>query len=101
MRGRSFLAVGVVGAVGIVSNQAAEFEEPVLLKAAGEPIGVESPGYAAPCWADIDGDGKEELLVGQFSKGKIKVYQHLGDLEFAEGEWLEAEGEIAEVPGVW
>lgn len=101
MRGLHSVVVGVACAGGLISNQAAEFEKPVLLKAAGEPIGVESPGYAAPCWADIDGDGKSELLVGQFSRGKIKVYQHLGDLKFSRGEWLKAEGEIAEVPGVW
>ena len=72
-----------------------------MLKAAGEPIRVESPGYAAPCWADIDSDGKAELLVGQFRNGKIKVYKHLGDLKFAKGEWLEAGGEAVQVPGVW
>ena len=34
---------------------AAEFQPPVLLKADGKAVRVESPGYAAPCWADIDG----------------------------------------------
>lgn len=87
--------------VAIASSEAAEFEKPVLLRAAGEPIAAESPGYAAPSWADIDGDGKPELLVGQFIEGKIMVYEHLGDLKFAEGKWLEADGEVAQVPGVW
>ena len=35
-----------------------EFEAPVRLTAEGVPVRVESPGYAAPCWAGIDGDGK-------------------------------------------
>ena len=39
---------------------------------------VESPGYAAPCWADIDADGKKDLLVGQFTQGKIRVFKNLG-----------------------
>ena len=80
---------------------AADFERPVLLKAGGVPVRVESPGYAAPCWADVDGDGKKDLLVGQFNKGKIRVFKNLGGGKFAAGDWLKAEGQVAEVPGVW
>lgn len=90
------------GSVAVAKGAESEFETPLMLKtASGEAIRVDSPGYAAPCWADLDGDGKMELLVGQFRGGKIKVYQHEGDLKFGEGKWLEADGEPAEVPGVW
>jgi FG-GAP-like repeat len=80
---------------------AQEFEAPVRLKANGVPIRVEAPGYAAPCWFDVDGDGKKDLVVGQFNKGKIKSYRNLGNGKFAEGQWLMADGKAAEVPGVW
>lgn len=80
---------------------AQEFAPPVRLMAGGTPIRVESPGFAAPCWVDIDGDGKKDLVVGQFNKGKMKIYKNLGDGNFAKGVWLQAEGKIAEVPGVW
>ena len=80
---------------------AAEFQPPVLLKADGKAVRVESPGYAAPCWADIDGDGKKDLLVGQFNQGKIKVYKNLGGAKLAAGAWLQAGAKVAEVPGVW
>jgi hypothetical protein len=80
---------------------AADFEAPVRLKAGDAAVRVESPGYAAPCWTDIDGDGKKELLVGQFNQGKIRVFKHLGAEKFAPGNWLQAEGNVAEVPGVW
>jgi hypothetical protein len=87
------LSAGVVGAV--------EFESPVRLKGGAEFVRVESPGYAAPCWADIDGDGKMDLLVGQFHDGKIHVFKGLGGGKLASGEWLKAGGKVAKVPGVW
>ena len=77
------------------------FHPPVRLKAGGSPIRVESPGYACPCLADIDRDGKPDLLVGQFNKGKIQVFKGLGGAKFAKGTWLQAGGAAAEVPGVW
>ena len=81
--------------------RAAEFANPVRLEADGAAIRVEAPGYAAPCWADIDGDGKKDLLVGQFNGGKIRVFKNLGDGKLSAGEWLMAGGKAAEVPGVW
>ena len=79
----------------------AKFTEPVRLEADGVPIKTESPGYASPCWADMNNDGKSDLLVGQFAQGKIMVYKNLGDGKLASGEWLQAEGSNASVPGVW
>jgi hypothetical protein len=72
-----------------------------MLKAGGQAVRVDSPGYACPCWADINGDGKKDLLVGQFSSGRIKVYRNEGDGKLAAGEWLQADGKVADVPGVW
>ena len=86
---------------GPAPGGAAEFKPPELLKARGVVVRVERPGYAAPCWADVDGDGKKDLLVGQFNKGKIRVFKNLGDGNLAAGAWLQADGQVAEVPGVW
>lgn len=81
--------------------QGPQFEAPVRLTAGGEIIKVEAPGYASPCFADIDGDGERDLLVGQFKDGKILVCRGDGKGGLAKGEWLQAEGAVAEVPGVW
>lgn len=80
---------------------ATEFRAPVRLTAESEAIRVENPGYAAPCWADVDGDGKKDLLVGQFAGGKIHFCKNLGDGQLAPPTWLKAEGKAAEIPGVW
>ncbi len=83
------------------SAESIQFAEPVRLEAEGQLIAAESPGYAAPALHDMDGDGLKDLLVGQFYGGRINVYRNLGDGELAKGEWLEAGGEVAEIPGVW
>ena len=93
----SALLLGVSPALG----RAADFEPPVRLKAGEAAIRVESPGYAAPCFADLKGDGTKQLLVGQFNGGKIKVFDYKGSEQFAPGKWLQAGGKTAEVPGVW
>jgi hypothetical protein len=69
--------------------------------AGGVPIRVEAPGYAAPCLADVDGDGKRDLLVGQYRDGKVRFFKGLGGGKFATGTWLQVEGKPAEVPGIW
>ncbi|MEO8496850.1 MAG: VCBS repeat-containing protein [Planctomycetota bacterium] len=86
---------------GLAVCTATEFERPVRLEGDGSAVRVESPGFAAPCWADVDGDGQKDLLVGQFNRGKMQLFKNLGDGKLAAGTWLQADGKTAEVPGVW
>jgi hypothetical protein len=95
------LILGVLVLTGVTVAGAAEFAAPVRLSGGGQAVRVESPGYAAPCWADVDGDGKKDLLVGQFNDGKIRVYRNLGKNKLAAGQWLQAEGQVAQIPGIW
>jgi hypothetical protein len=101
MRSRLLATLGVFCGAAWCGAAEPQFHPPVRLTAGGVPIRVESPGYAAPCLADVDGDGKLDLLVGQFNQGKIKFYKGLGGGKFAAGTWLQADGKAAEVPGVW
>jgi len=96
---RLILSAFVIAGTAVAG--AAEFAKPVRLDGGGVAVRVESPGYAAPCWADIDGDGQKDLLVGQFNGGKIRVYKNLGQNKLAAAQWLKAEGKVATVPGVW
>lgn len=87
-----------------VEDTSVSFAEPVALKADGKIIGVESPGFASPAFADVDGDGLRDLVVGQFSQGKMHFFKNIGTAKapkFAKGTFITAAGETAIVPDVW
>jgi hypothetical protein len=50
---------------------------PVRIEAAGKPIDTEI-GHAAPFVGDFDGDGRRDLLVGQFGEGLLRIYRNEG-----------------------
>jgi hypothetical protein len=54
-----------------------ELLPPVRLEAAGKPIDT-AVGHAAPFAGDFDGDGVNDLLVGQFGEGILWVYKNVG-----------------------
>ena len=64
------------------------------VKAGGNPITVTS-GHANPCVVDWDGDGLKDLIIGQFSGGKIRFYKNSGTNEvpvFTDFSYLQADG---------
>lgn len=67
-------------AVPIAGTSAGELKEPVRLEAAGKPIDTEV-GHAAPFVGDFDGDGVNDLLVGQFGDGLLWIYRNEGTNE--------------------
>ena len=56
---------------------APELRPGVRLEADGKTIDTDV-GHAAPHLADIDGDGKLDLLVGQFGDGILWTYKNIG-----------------------
>jgi hypothetical protein len=59
------------------ADPAAELEKPVRLTAGGKPIDT-AIGHAAPFVGDFDGDGVNDLLVGQFGDGILWIYRNVG-----------------------
>ena len=74
--------------------------EGILLKANGKVINVDV-GHLVPCVTDWNNDGKKDLIVGQFSGGKIKLYLNHGtdsDPKFKDFTHLDAGGAEINLP---
>ncbi len=77
-----------------------QLEPPVLVTADGQPIDVAHSGLAAPCYADVDGDGVKDLLVGE-REGKLRIYRNHGtngEPSFREYTWLKVGADLGRVP---
>ena len=71
------------------------FEPPTPIQAGGVNINVGYGGNASPFMIDWDGDGKQDLLLGQFDQGRIRFYSNTGthfNPTFASFVYLQAGG---------
>ena len=75
--------------------------DPFLAEVGGQPIDLaDGVGHAAPLWFDWDGDGLNDLIVGQFKGGHLRIHRNIGKRDapvFGECTWFEAGGERAKV----
>lgn len=69
----------IAAGLGISRNLVAsdELAPPVRLEANGKAIDTDI-GHAAPFVTDFDGDGVQDLLVGQFGGGQLWIYRNEG-----------------------
>ena len=80
---------------------AGDLAPPVHVQAGGRPIDVALDGHSAPFYGDIDGDGINDLLVGQFDEGQLRIYRNLGtnaSPRFEGYQRFEAGGALGSVP---
>jgi hypothetical protein len=57
-----------------------QFQEGIKIQSNGQDIDI-PVGHLVPCVADWNGDQKKDLIVGQFSEGKICLYLNQGTNE--------------------
>ena len=57
---------------------AQDLHRPRPLQAAGKPMVLEGTWSAAPIVVDWDGDGREDLLVGDSTGGRLRFYRNVG-----------------------
>jgi hypothetical protein len=91
------LALSVLAATPAFAQ---ELSKPVRLEAGGKPIDTDI-GHATPALYDWDGDGKRDLLVGQFGGGKMKIFKNTGTNAkpaFAAEEWFTAGDKVVTTP---
>lgn len=91
-----FLALAVLPPAPV---QSPDLAAPFRVAADGGAISTDV-GHAYPRLHDLDGDGKRDLLVGQFGGGKCRVYRNVGTdaaPAFGAMEWLLAGEQPASV----
>ncbi len=101
MRFRWILLGAAVLAAWAMAVEAGELAAPVHVMADGQPLDVGGIGYAAPFMGDYDGDGVRDLLVGEFSQGRLRIYRNLGtnsEPRFGGYEWFKDGAETGRVP---
>jgi len=96
-----FGAASIALAVAFQGKPAATFEPPVRLKAGDAFIDTGADiAYSGLSVFDLDGDGKRDLLVGNF-RGHVQVFRNVGDdaaRRFEAKGFLEADGKVVEIP---
>ncbi len=94
------LTLLVIGAmVAAAAEEGPELRPPFPVDSVGKPLDAQL-GHAAPCVADLDGDGIRDLLVGE-GTGGCRIYRNLGtnpEPLFGEPRFLRAGGGDAVVP---
>lgn len=89
------------------TEESPDFGAMVKINVDGQPLTLNGSNFASPLVTDWDGDGKKDLLIGEFAghmtegqwKGKIRFYSNVGtdaSPEFSTYSYLKAGGkEIA------
>ena len=94
-----YLLAPVLGLL-VVTGEKPEFEAPFRVMDGESWINVEI-GHAAPLMLDWDGDALDDLLVGQFGEGRLRIYMNRGRKDaprFSGFSWFETKAGLGTIP---
>jgi hypothetical protein len=77
MKTLAFALLTAMAAIAVCQAREPQLQEGVLIQAAQQAIAVPI-GHLVPCAADWNGDGKKDLILGQFREGAIRLYVNQG-----------------------
>lgn len=104
MNDRLVVLLGLVALAASLPAPAAVAEEllpPVRLQADGQPIDVQLSGHAAPCVGDFDGDGVDDLMVGETYQGRMRIFRNAGSNEqfkLSGYTWFKCGADLGRIP---
>ncbi|MCK5147256.1 hypothetical protein KAR48_10905 [bacterium] len=97
---KSICLIGFLFSLSCLHGQT--FHEPVNIQADGIAISIDM-GHLVPCVADWNNDGLNDLIVGQFADGKIRLYLNSGSSKealFKNFDYIKAGGAEISLPSL-
>jgi hypothetical protein len=88
----------------LLPGQGFDLERPRLLEAAGEPLVLPGVSGVSPCVGDWNGDGLDDLLLGDCRAGGLRLYRNIGTCtapKYAAAEWVQVGDEKLRLPTPW
>jgi len=76
-------SIGVFSALACLATvvEGGELLPPTKITAGGKPIDVQRTAPSAPFVGDFDGDGRDDLMVGEYHEGRLRVFRNIGSKE--------------------
>ena len=68
----------MIALLSALLQAAGELLAPFPVEAGGVPLDAPG-GNSAPCVHDLDGDGRFDLLVGEYEDGAVRSYRNVGE----------------------
>ncbi len=88
----------------LLPGQGWDLERPRLLETAGEPLVLAGVSDVSPFVADWNGDGLDDLLLGDCRAGGLRMYRNIGTRtapKYAAAEWVWVVDEKLWLPTPW